>query len=195
MLGVVGPDLSKSRPDATKAADGRRKSQDTQQRSPRSVHPTASGFRLPFVTERLVDVRPTSQGRVQGPASVLNVRRGLLAVVVVAILFAIRVTAPKQIELTDALQDFITLSISVLIESLPFVMLGIGLSVVVQLWVPQRVLFGILPSTPILRRAALSLLGVLLPVCECGNVPLARGLVVRGSACRMRSPSCWPHRS
>ena len=134
------------------------------------------------MTERLVDVRPTSQGRVQGPASVLNVRRGLLAVVVVAILFAIRVTAPKQIEITDALQDFITLSISVLIESLPFVMLGIGLSVVVQLWVPQRVLFGILPKTPILRRAALSLLGVLLPVCECGNVPLARGLVVRGIA-------------
>ena len=53
---------------------------------------------------------------------------------------------------------------------------------VVQLWVPQRVLFGILPRTPILRRAALSLLGVLLPVCECGNVPLARGLVVRGIA-------------
>ena len=134
------------------------------------------------MTERLVDVRPTSRGRVQGSASVLNVRRGLLAVVVVAILFAIRVTAPKQIELTDALQDFITFSISVLIESLPFVMLGIGLSVVVQLWVPQRVLFGILPRTPFLRRGALSLLGVLFPVCECGNVPLARGLVVRGVA-------------
>ena len=61
-------------------------------------------------------------------------------------------------------------------------MLGIGLSVVVQLWVPQRVLFRLLPRTPILRRGALSLLGVLFPVCECGNVPLARGLVVRGVA-------------
>ena len=69
-----------------------------------------------------------------------------------------------------------------LIESLPFVMLGIGLSVVVQLWVPQRVLFGMLPRTPVLRRAALSLLGVLLPVCECGNVPVARGLVNYDSA-------------
>ena len=134
------------------------------------------------MTERLVDVRPTSHGPEPGAASVLNVRRGLLAVVVVAILFTIRVTAPRPIELTDALQDFITLSISVLIESLPFVMLGIGLSVVVQLWVPQRVLFGILPRTPFLRRGALSLLGVLFPVCECGNVPLARGLVVRGIA-------------
>src|SRR4029434_6990250 len=96
--------------------------------------------------------------------------------------FGIRVTAPTEIGLSDALRDFFTLSISVLIESLPFVMLGIGLSVVVQLWVPQRVLFGMVHRTPVLRRGALSLFGVMLPVCECGNVPLARGLVARGIA-------------
>jgi uncharacterized protein len=134
------------------------------------------------MTERLVDAQPTSHRAERGAASVFTVRRALLALVVVAVLFAIRVTAPTEIGLSDALQDFITLSISVLIESLPFVMLGIGLSVAVQLWVPQRVLFRMLPRTPVLRRAALSLLGVMLHVCECGNVPLARGLVVRGIA-------------
>ena len=153
------------------------------------------GFRLPFVTERLVEVRPPSHRLEPRAASVLSVRRGLLAVVVVAILFAIRVTAPEQIGLADALQDFITFSVSVLIESLPFVMLGIGLSVVVQLWVPQRVLFGILPRTPFLRRGALSLLGVLFPVCECGNVPLPAGWLCGGSLCRMPSPFYWRHRS
>ena len=30
------------------------------------------------------------------------------------------------------------------------------------------------------RRAVLSLLGMLVPVCECGNVPFARGLLMRG---------------
>jgi uncharacterized protein len=139
-------------------------------------------FRLLFVTERLVDVQPTSRRPEQRTASALYGRRAFAALVVVAALFAVRATAPREVELGDALQDFITLSTSVLIESLPFVMLGIGLSVVVQLWVPQRVLFGMLPRTPVLRRASLSLLGVLLPVCECGNVPLARGLVVRGVA-------------
>ena len=91
------------------------------------------------MTERLVDAQPTSHRPEPGAASVLNVRRALGALLVVAVLFAIRVTAPREIALGDAVQDFITLSISVLIESLPFVMLGIGLSVVVQLWVPQRV--------------------------------------------------------
>jgi uncharacterized protein len=134
------------------------------------------------MAQRLVDAQPTSHRAERGAASVFGVRRALLALVVVAVLFAIRATAPREIALSDAVQDFITLSISVLIESLPFVMLGIGLSVAVQLWVPQWVLFRMLPKTPILRRAALSCLGVMLPVCECGNVPLARGLVVRGVA-------------
>jgi hypothetical protein len=85
------------------------------------------------VTERLVDAQPTSHRPPPRAASVLNVRRALGALLVVVILFAIRVPAPKEIALADTLQDFITLSISVLIESLPFVMLGIGLSVAVQL--------------------------------------------------------------
>ena len=50
----------------------------------------------------------------------------------------------------------------------------------VQVWIPQHWLFRILPRNPIARRFVISLLGMFLPVCECGNVPLARGLVARG---------------
>lgn len=84
------------------------------------------------------------------------------------------VNLPKQ------LQDFITLSLSVIIEALPFVLLGILLSIAVRLWLPQDWLLKNLPRQPLLRRATISLLGVLLPVCECGNVPLARGLLAKG---------------
>lgn len=82
--------------------------------------------------------------------------------------------------LPDRLSDFVTLSVSVFIESLPFVFLGILLSIVVQVWLPPTLIERVLPRRPVLRRASLSLLGVLLPVCECGNVPLARGLILRG---------------
>jgi uncharacterized membrane protein YraQ (UPF0718 family) len=82
--------------------------------------------------------------------------------------------------LPDAISDFVTLTLSVVIESLPFVFLGILLSIVVQVWLPQHVLHRVLPRNPAVRRLAISLLGVLLPVCECGNVPLARGLMIRG---------------
>jgi uncharacterized membrane protein YraQ (UPF0718 family) len=99
----------------------------------------------------------------------------------IVLLFVLRaVTSRASIPLPNQVQDFLTLTISVIIESLPFVILGILLSIVVQLWVPDDLFVRVLPKTPMLRRLAISVLGVLLPVCECGNVPLARGLIVKG---------------
>ena len=79
-------------------------------------------------------------------------------------------------------QDGLTLSLSVLIEALPFVVLGVVLSIAVQVWVPPHVIERLLPAKGWARRAVLSLLGMLIPVCECGNVPFARGLLMRGFA-------------
>ncbi|MFB2581718.1 permease [Herbiconiux sp. P15] len=109
--------------------------------------------------------------------------RGLaVAAVLAAVLLTVRVVSSgwDASLVPDRLSDFVTLSISVIIESLPFVFLGILLSVVVRFWVPDWLIHRLLPRRLVLRRAALSLLGVLLPVCECGNVPLARGLMMKG---------------
>ena len=99
-----------------------------------------------------------------------------------AVLVALRIaTADQPLDAVPApFLDGLTLALSVLIESLPFIVLGITLSVVVQIWIPQSWLFRILPANPVGRRFVISLLGMFLPVCECGNVPLARGLVSRG---------------
>ena len=77
-------------------------------------------------------------------------------------------------------QDMVTLATSIIIESLPFVVLGIVLSIVVQAWLPDDLLMRYLPHRPVFRRAVISLFGIALPVCECGNVPLARGLIFKG---------------
>lgn len=82
--------------------------------------------------------------------------------------------------LPTRLQDGLTLSISVLVESMPFVVLGVLLSIVVQVWVPPGVIERWMPRRAWARRMVLSLLGMLVPVCECGNVPFARGLMIRG---------------
>ncbi|MGR0221268.1 permease [Agromyces sp. ZXT2-6] len=97
-------------------------------------------------------------------------------------LLSVRLFAPAETgeALSDGVRDGITLAISVVIESLPFVFLGIVLSIAVQLFLPADFLMRRLPRTPWVRRAVVSLFGVLLPVCECGNVPLARGLMLRG---------------
>ncbi|RLK52101.1 permease [Microbacterium telephonicum] len=102
-----------------------------------------------------------------------------LGVLVVAALVALALLSPGP-ALPTRLQDGLTLSTSVLIESLPFVMLGVLLSIVVQVWVPPGVIERWMPRRAWARRAVLSLLGMLIPVCECGNVPFARGLLMRG---------------
>ncbi len=78
------------------------------------------------------------------------------------------------------LQDFLTFLISIVVEALPFVVLGIMVSVAVQVWLPEGWLLRRLPKCRWARQVTISLLGVFVPVCECGNVPLARGLLVQG---------------
>ncbi|GAA5145656.1 permease [Microbacterium pseudoresistens] len=108
----------------------------------------------------------------------------LLGAVAVGALVAIDVFAPSLFPaaLPTRVQDGLTLSLSVLFEALPFVVLGVLLSIVVQVWLPDGVIERILPKSGWARRAVLSLLGMLIPVCECGNVPFARGLMMRGLA-------------
>ncbi|MGO1411226.1 permease [Microbacterium sp.] len=106
----------------------------------------------------------------------------VVGIAVVACLVAIAVFAPGIFAdpLPTRLQDGLTLSLSVLIEALPFVMLGVVLSIVMQVWVPSGVIERIMPRAAWARRAVLSLVGMVIPVCECGNVPFARGLIMRG---------------
>lgn len=111
-----------------------------------------------------------------------KLRSPMWGVAAILVLLVVRQFSNSQtsVVLPKMLQDFITLSVSVIIEALPFVLLGIVLSIFVQIWLPQSVFFRIIPKRRVPRRLVLSCLGIFLPVCECGNVPLARGLMIRG---------------
>jgi uncharacterized protein len=118
--------------------------------------------------------RTTARAR----TTIAGIGVGLAAI---AVLAAIRVFAPDLMpDMPTRLQDGITLSLSVLVESLPFVVLGVVLSIVIQVWVPPRTIERWMPRAAWARRLVLSLLGMVIPVCECGNVPFARGLLIRG---------------
>lgn len=104
--------------------------------------------------------------------------RLFIALAVLAVLLLI--LRHNSLSLPNIIQDTFTLSLGVLYEALPFVFLGILLSTIVQLYVPNTALLKFLPKRPLTRRAVLSVSGSVMPVCECGNVPLARGLMLKG---------------
>ena len=130
----------------------------------------------------MTDTRPGLETPLRGGSADARGRRYVVVgLVLLAALTLARILSPVPDGLLpDRVQDGITLALSVLVESMPFVVLGIVLSIVVRVWLPEAWIVRILPRTPWLRRVVISLIGMFLPVCECGNVPLARGLMVRG---------------
>ncbi len=84
------------------------------------------------------------------------------------------------LSLPNKLQDFITLTLSIVVEALPFVIFGALVSVGIRLFATTQRFIQFLPQHPLLRRLSISLLGSFMPVCECGNMPVARGMVITG---------------
>ncbi len=73
-----------------------------------------------------------------------------------------------------------TLFLSLLVEAIPFLLLGVVVSGLLLLFVDERKLIAVLPRNALLGALAGSVMGFLFPVCECGNVPVARRLLMQG---------------
>jgi uncharacterized protein len=79
------------------------------------------------------------------------------------------------------LNTIFTLFFSLLVEAIPFLLIGVAFSSLLMIFVDERSLIGVLPKNAFLGALAGSLIGVMFPVCECGNVPVARRLLVQGA--------------
>lgn len=80
------------------------------------------------------------------------------------------------------LQTWSTVFVSITVQALPFLVLGVLISGAISAFVPTSVLQKALPSRPVLAVPVAGAAGVLLPGCECGSVPVAGSLMARGIA-------------
>ncbi|BFM41013.1 permease [Synechocystis sp. LKSZ1] len=78
------------------------------------------------------------------------------------------------------LHQAFTIFLSLFVEALPFLTLGVILSSVLLVFSDDKKLIQALPRHPFLGALAGSLMGFLFPVCECGNVPVARRFLIQG---------------
>ncbi len=80
----------------------------------------------------------------------------------------------------DALATFGVIFTSIMVEAVPFVLIGALVSAAVAVYVPDRAFarLGRLPAALQVPGAAAA--GLAFPVCECGSVPVARRLLLRG---------------
>jgi uncharacterized membrane protein YraQ (UPF0718 family) len=76
--------------------------------------------------------------------------------------------------------DFAYSFLSVVLEGVPFILVGVLLSGLVDVFLPPRVLARILPRNPAAGILLGGLLGAVLPMCECGIVVVIRRLLRKG---------------
>jgi uncharacterized membrane protein YraQ (UPF0718 family) len=78
------------------------------------------------------------------------------------------------------LQSFKTMFISIILEAFPFILLGVFLSSILQIFVSDRAISRMIPKNPILGILFACLIGIIFPVCECGMIPVVRRLILKG---------------
>jgi uncharacterized protein len=91
----------------------------------------------------------------------------------------LHVAEPQRIA---GIANFALIFSSILIEAVPFVLIGATASAAIEVFVPTS-LFERLARLPVpLQLPAAGLAGLAFPVCECGSVPVARRLAKKGLA-------------
>ncbi|MFZ5966994.1 MAG: permease [Bacillota bacterium] len=78
------------------------------------------------------------------------------------------------------LQGFTTIFISIILEAIPFVMIGAFLSSIIQVFVSEQTIARFIPRSRVIGLVTAGLMGFIFPVCECAIVPIMRRLIKKG---------------
>ena len=81
---------------------------------------------------------------------------------------------------TNAFTDLSFIFLSIVLEGLPFIVLGTIISGFIDAYLPPGLIDKVLPKNRTVAILASGLLGAVLPVCECAIVPVIRRLIKKG---------------
>ena len=97
----------------------------------------------------------------------------VLAAVPLQSVFGARLDAP-------VFQTWATVFLAIVVQSIPFLVLGVVLSGVISALLSEKLVARALPRNPLLAVPVAGVAGIGLPTCECAAVPVASGLARRG---------------
>ncbi|MBV7276858.1 permease [Clostridium sp. PL3] len=67
------------------------------------------------------------------------------------------------------LQEFSIIFLSIILEAFPFIMVGTILSSIIQIFITEEALSRIIPRNRFLGLLCASLIGLIVPICDCGH--------------------------
>ncbi|KMY50933.1 permease [Peribacillus loiseleuriae] len=73
-----------------------------------------------------------------------------------------------------------TIFLSIILEAIPFILLGVFVSALIQTFVSENMIHRLLPRNVYLAVIPAALLGLIFPICECAIIPVVRRLIKKG---------------
>ncbi|WML56132.1 permease [Neobacillus sp. PS2-9] len=73
-----------------------------------------------------------------------------------------------------------TIFLSIILEAIPFILLGVFVSALIQAFVSENAIRRVLPRNAYLAVIPAALLGIIFPICECAIIPVVRRLIKKG---------------
>jgi uncharacterized protein len=80
------------------------------------------------------------------------------------------------------MNNFVIILISILLEALPFILMGALLSGLIEVFVNDSLISRLISFKPVYAVIVGSLMGVCPPMCECGSVLIVRRLIKKGAS-------------
>lgn len=80
----------------------------------------------------------------------------------------------------NTIQNITLIFMSIFIEGLTFILIGALVSSIISTFVKQEMIWKVVPRNPILSIPLAACMGIILPLCECGIVPMAKRLMQKG---------------
>jgi uncharacterized membrane protein YraQ (UPF0718 family) len=121
----------------------------------------------------------------------LTRRDRILLVAAAAVLFAIIAVRPavpvasswweKAGPAADRVVVFTTVFLGIFVEALPFLLIGVVASSLIQVFVSEDVLARLVPRAALPAAALGGALGLAFPVCDCGAIPVSRRFLAKGA--------------
>lgn len=102
------------------------------------------------------------------------------SLVVMIVLYLLSTQDPGTLLHHPKLQIFKMMFVSIIIEAMPFILIGVVVSALLEVFVSEGTIQRMIPRNPILGIVAASLIGIIFPICECGMVPAVRRLIQKG---------------
>ncbi|GAB1810025.1 permease [Priestia megaterium] len=86
----------------------------------------------------------------------------------------------KDLAIPVSLLNVNSIFLSIVLEAIPFILLGVFASALIQVFVSEELIRRLIPKNPYIALLPAVLVSALLPVCECAIIPVIRRLLKKG---------------